>query len=196
METNRLNGLLFLAFLLVGLAYAFIGIIAAHPFDDAIYAFNSQMFYDLHGSPFLYLPQGIFLDAINIAGYFPIALLTLFLKSNVLFIQLGVKIPFILIGLSSGSHWYVQIDGTNYSSVSSFMTLYLPNATYNYRVVLPYGYSGKGIAGTIGYYNNVVIVSASNLLLTYIVIIVLVVFLDLLLVFYILRRRARKAAKQ
>ena len=103
---------------------------------------------------------------------------------------------FILEGLSSGSHWYVQIDGTNYSSVSSFMTLYLPNATYNYRVVLPYGYSGKGIAGTIGYYNNVVIVSASNLLLTYIVIIVLVVFLDLLLVFYILRRRARKAAKQ
>ena len=96
MGTNRLNGLLFLAFLLVGLAYAFIGIIAAHPFDDAIYAFNSQMFYYLHGSPFLYLPQGIFLDAINVAGYFPIALSTLFLKNNVLFIQLGVKIPFIL----------------------------------------------------------------------------------------------------
>ena len=96
METNRLNRLLFLAFLLVGIAYAFIGIIAAHPYDDAVYAFNSQIFYYLHGSPFLYLPQGIFLDAINVAGYFPIALLTLFLKSNVLFIQLGVKIPFIL----------------------------------------------------------------------------------------------------
>ena len=96
MKRNWLNGLLFLAFLLVGLAYAFIGTIAAHPFDDAIYAFNSQMFYYLRGSPFLYLPQGIFLDAINVAGYFPIALLTLFLKSNVLFIQIGVKIPFIL----------------------------------------------------------------------------------------------------
>ena len=96
MGTNRRNGLLFLALLLIGLAYAFIGIIAAHPFDDAIYAFNSQMFYYLHGSPFLFLPQGIFFDAINVAGYFPVALSTLFLKSNVLFIQIGVKIPFIL----------------------------------------------------------------------------------------------------
>ena len=96
MGTNRLNGLLFLTFLLIGLAYAFIGIIAAHPSDDTFYAFNSQMFYYLHGSPFLYLSQGIFLDAVNIAGYFPIALLTLFLKSNVLFIQIGVKIPFII----------------------------------------------------------------------------------------------------
>ncbi|MCW6157969.1 MAG: hypothetical protein LVQ63_00580 [Thermoplasmatales archaeon] len=103
---------------------------------------------------------------------------------------------FIVEGLSQGSHWYVQIGGTNYSSNSSFMTLYLPNATYNYRVVLPYGYSGTGVKGTISYYNNVVIVSASDLLLTYIIIIVLVVLLDLLLVFYILRRRARKAAKQ
>jgi hypothetical protein len=103
---------------------------------------------------------------------------------------------FIVEGLSQGSHWYVQIGGINYSSNSSFMTLYLPNATYNYRVVLPYGYSGTGIKGTISYYNNVVIVNASNLLLTYIIVIVLVVFLDLLLVFYILRRRARKAAKQ
>ena len=103
---------------------------------------------------------------------------------------------FIVEGLSQGNHWYVQIGGTNYSSNSSFMTLYLPNATYDYRVVLPYGYSGTGIKGTISYYNNVVIVNASDLLLTYVIVIVLVVLLDLLLVFYILRRRARKAAKQ
>ena len=103
---------------------------------------------------------------------------------------------FIVEGLSQGSRWHVQIGGINYSSNSSFMTLYLPNATYNYRVVLPYGYSGTGIKGTIGYYNNVVIVNASDLLLTYIIVIVLVVLMDLLLVFYILRRRARMAAKQ
>ena len=103
---------------------------------------------------------------------------------------------FILEGLSSGSHWYVQIDGTNYSSVSSFMTLYLPNATYNYRIVLPYGFSARGTTGTISYYNNVVIISATNLLLTYIIITAVVVVLDLLLFFYVLRRRARKAAKQ
>ena len=103
---------------------------------------------------------------------------------------------FILEGLSSGSHWYVQIDGTNYTSNSSFMTLYLPNATYNYRIVLPYGFSAKGTRGTISYYNNVVIVNATNLLLTYIAIAVVVVALDLSLFFYVLRRRARRAAKQ
>ena len=103
---------------------------------------------------------------------------------------------FILEGLSSGSHWYVQIDGTNYSSNSSFMTLYLPNATYTYRIVLPYGFSARGTTGTISYYDNVVIVSATNLLLTYIIITAMVVALDLLLLFYILRGRARKAVKQ
>ena len=103
---------------------------------------------------------------------------------------------FIIEGLSQGAHWQVQIEGTNYSSNSSFMTLYLPNATYNYRIVLPYGFSGKGVTGTIGYYNSVIIVSVTNLLQTYIIIIALVVVLDLLIVFYILRRRARKAAKQ
>ena len=96
METSGRNFLTFLAFILIGLAYTFIGMIAAHPLDDAVYAFNSQMFYYLRGSPFLFLPQGIFLDAFNIAGYFPTALISLFLKSNVLFIQSGVKIPFIL----------------------------------------------------------------------------------------------------
>ena len=103
---------------------------------------------------------------------------------------------FILEGLPSGSHWYVQIEGANYSSNSSFMTLYLPNATYNYRIVLPYGFSAKGTTGTISYYNNVVIVNATNLLLTYIIITAVVVVLDLLLFFYVLRRRARRAAKQ
>jgi hypothetical protein len=96
METSGRNFLTFLAFILIGLAYTFIGMIAAHPLDDAVYAFNSQMFYYLRGTPFLFLPQGIFLDAFNIAGYFPTALISLFLKSNVLFIQSGVKIPFIL----------------------------------------------------------------------------------------------------
>ena len=103
---------------------------------------------------------------------------------------------FIVEGLSQGTHWYVQIGGANYSSNSSFMTLYLPNATYNYRIVLPYGYSGNRVMGTIGYYNDVVIVSATNLLLTYIIIAVVVVALDLLLFFYVSRRRARRAAKQ
>ena len=55
---------------------------------------------------------------------------------------------------------------------------FLPNATYNYRIVLPYGFSARGKTGTISYYNNVVIVSATNLLLTYIIITAMVVALE------------------
>lgn len=96
MEIGREKTALRLAFILVGIAYAFVGIVAAHPFDDAIYAFNSQTFYFLSGSPFIYLPMGTFLDAINVAGYFPIALLSSYFSTNVLLLQLGVKIPFII----------------------------------------------------------------------------------------------------
>lgn len=103
---------------------------------------------------------------------------------------------FIVNGLSPGSHWYVQIGGTTYGSNSSLLTLQLPNATYSYRVVLPYGYSAKGATGTISYNDSVVVMSATNLLLIYIAIIVIVVVLDALLVFYILRIRAGKVAKQ
>ncbi|MCW6157970.1 MAG: hypothetical protein LVQ63_00585 [Thermoplasmatales archaeon] len=135
MEKNRRNILLFLGFLLVGLAYAFIGIIAAHPFDDAIYAFNSQMFYYLHGSPFLYLSQGIFLDAINVAGYFPIALLSLFLRSNVLFIQSGVKIPFILFTFLSSWVLYKIAKQLKFNEIYAAL-LFLTSPIYFFTSVI------------------------------------------------------------
>ena len=103
---------------------------------------------------------------------------------------------FIVTGLSSGTSWHIQIDNTNYTSTSSFETIYLPNATYDYRISLPYGYSANKLTGTVGYSNDVVFVNATNLLQTYIIVIVLVVLLDLLLFFYVSRRRSRKAGKQ
>ena len=90
-----------LGYILIGLSYTFIGIIAAHPLDGADYAFNAQIFYYLHGSPFMFLPMGIYYGVLNVAGYFPTALISLFSKSNVLSIQFGVKIPFILFAFLS-----------------------------------------------------------------------------------------------
>ena len=135
MGTNRLNGLSFLAFLLVSLAYAFIGIVAAHPFDDAIYAFNSQMFYYLHGSPFLYLPQGIFLDAINVAGYFPVALLSVFLRGNVLFIQFGVKMPFIVFTFLSSWVLYRIAKQLKFNEIYAAL-LFLTSPIYFFTSVI------------------------------------------------------------
>jgi len=96
MESDRKISLIYASCLVIALGYVFIGTVAAHPFDDAIYAYNAQIFYFLHGSPFIYLPQGIFFDIINVAGYFPVALSSIFTGTNVLFIEIGVKIPFIL----------------------------------------------------------------------------------------------------
>ncbi len=135
MEISRRNILLFLGFLLVGLAYAFIGIIAAHPFDDAIYAFNSEMFYYLHGSPILYLPQGIFLDAINLAGYFPVAILSVYLRSNILFIQAGVKIPFILFTFLSSWVLYKIAKQLKFNEIYATL-LFLTSPIYFFTSVI------------------------------------------------------------
>lgn len=101
MESKRTATLYAVFYVLVGASYVFIGTIAAHPFDDAIYSFNSQTFYYLHGNSFIYLPQGVFFSAINVAGYFPVALLSSFFSTNVLTVQFGVKIPLILFTLLS-----------------------------------------------------------------------------------------------
>jgi len=96
MESDRKISLIYISYLVIAFGYLFIGIVAAHPFDDAIYAYNAQIFYYLHGSPFIYLPQGIFFDFINVAGYFLVALSSIFTGINVLFIEIGVKVPLIL----------------------------------------------------------------------------------------------------
>ncbi|MEM3290920.1 MAG: hypothetical protein QW046_05320, partial [Candidatus Micrarchaeaceae archaeon] len=78
------------------IAYFFVGAIAAHPYDDAIYAQNAQFFYLFRIPPIFSLPMGIYYDFINVGGYFPTVLLSLFHIQNVVTIQIGVKIPFII----------------------------------------------------------------------------------------------------
>ncbi|MEM3192910.1 MAG: hypothetical protein QW292_12670 [Candidatus Parvarchaeota archaeon] len=86
----------YLPYALLLIAYFFVGAIAAHPFDDAIYAQNAQFFYLFRFPPILSLPMGIYYDFINVGGYFFTILLSLFHIQNVVTIQLGVKIPFII----------------------------------------------------------------------------------------------------
>ncbi|MEM3844914.1 MAG: hypothetical protein QXU98_04355, partial [Candidatus Parvarchaeota archaeon] len=86
----------YLPYALLLIAYFFVGAIAAHPFDDAIYAQNAQFFYLFRIPPILSLPMGIYYDFINVGGYFFTILLSLFHVQNVVTIQLGVKIPFII----------------------------------------------------------------------------------------------------
>ena len=76
--------------------YLLVGIIAGHPYDDAIYAQHAQFFYYLSLNPSYGLLMGVYYNLINIGGYFVTILLSLFGISNVLTIQIGVKIPFIL----------------------------------------------------------------------------------------------------
>jgi len=83
-------------------AYLLVGALASHPFDDAIYAQNAQFFYFLRIPPFLSLPMGAYYDIINIGGYFFTILLYMLHIQNVVTIQLGVKIPFIIFSFLTG----------------------------------------------------------------------------------------------
>ena len=103
---------------------------------------------------------------------------------------------FIITGLGSGATWHLEIGGMNYTSNGSFITVYLPSGNYSYKVTLPYGYSGKGVTGTAGYYSNTVLITATNIILEYSVAIILFVLIDAVLIFYILRKRSRTADKK
>jgi len=83
-------------YILLLAAYLLVGALASHPFDDAGYAQNAQFFYFLRIPPFLSLPMGAYYDVINIGGYFFTILLYVLHIQNVITIQLGVKIPFII----------------------------------------------------------------------------------------------------
>ena len=99
---------------------------------------------------------------------------------------------FLVSGLEPGQTWQLEIDGFNYTSNSSFVTVYLFPGNYSYRVQLPYGYSASGTKGTIGNYNSAVIINARNVLLEYTVIIIMIVIVDAILAFYLFRRHSKK----
>ena len=86
----------FVAYTTVFAFYMIVGTIAAHPFDDAIYAQHAQFFYFMGVNPVYGLPMGLYYDIINIGGYFVTIVASLLGISNVLTIQIGIKIPYIL----------------------------------------------------------------------------------------------------
>ncbi len=77
-------------------AYIIVGALASHPFDDAIYAQIAGQFYYLRIPPFFSFLMGSYYGVVNITGYFFTVLLSMFHITNVITIQLGVKIPFII----------------------------------------------------------------------------------------------------
>ena len=94
--------------------YLLVGIIAGHPFDDAIYAQHGQFFYYLSLNPTYGLLMGVYYGLINIGGYFVTMLLSLLGTSNVLTIQIGVKIPFILFTFLTAIVLYKLVKDMGY----------------------------------------------------------------------------------
>ncbi len=87
---------IYVPYALLFAAYAVVGALASHPFDDAIYAQNAQFFYFLRIPPFFSLAMGSYYDLANIGGYFFTIVLYLLHVQNVIMIQFGVKIPLII----------------------------------------------------------------------------------------------------
>ena len=86
----------YLPYILLLAAYLSVGALASHPYDDAIYAQNAQLFYFFRIPPIFSLPMGLYYDLINVGGYFLTILFSLLKIQNVITIQIGVKIPFII----------------------------------------------------------------------------------------------------
>ena len=60
-------------------------------------------------------------------------------KSNIVSIVVGkgYTVTFTETGLASGSSWTVEVDGVNYTSTTSTLSLTEPNVTYSYHVATP-----------------------------------------------------------
>ncbi len=87
-----------------------VGTIAAHPFDDASYAQHAQFFYFLSVNPAYGLPMGMYYDVINIGGYFVTIVSSIAGVTNVLTIQLGVKIPLIMFTFLTAYFLYKLLE--------------------------------------------------------------------------------------
>lgn len=98
------------AYSFVFTSYVVVGLVAAHPFDDVIYAVHAQYFYYMSVNPVFNLSMGLYYELINIGGYFVTVVLALAGISNVLTIQIGVKIPFILFTFLAAYFLYRIIE--------------------------------------------------------------------------------------
>lgn len=104
---------------------------------------------------------------------------------------LMVPFTFIELGLPSRAHWSVYIGGKFYNSSSSFISIYLPNGSYTYVVILPSGYETSAPAGRVDWNNTVVIVNANSPIRNAVEISVLIAMLALITIYFV--RKSRKA---
>ncbi len=105
----------FLIYTLIFCFYVIVGTIAAHPFDDAIYAQHAQFFYFMGVNPVYELPMGLYYDIVNIGGYFVTIVASIAGVSNVLTMQIGVKIPLILFTFLTAYFLYKILEEMKYN---------------------------------------------------------------------------------
>lgn len=137
MSLRAASRITLLAYGLTFFLYLIVGLIAAHPFDDAIYAQHAQFFYYLNVNPIFGLPMGLYYDLINIGGYFVTILLSLGGISNVLTIQLGVKIPFIVFTFLTAYFLYRILDEMGHNG--NYAALLLLTSPIYFFTSLMYG---------------------------------------------------------
>jgi hypothetical protein len=114
-----------------------VGTIASHPFDDTIYAQHAQFFYYLNVNPAFSLPMGLYYDLINVGGYFVTILFSLEGVSNVLTIQIGVKIPLIVFTFLTAYFLYRILDEMGYNG--NYAALLLLTSPIYFFTSLIYG---------------------------------------------------------
>ena len=137
MSFRNAGKITFVAYGLTFLLYVIVGLIAAHPLDDAAYAQHAQYFYYLNVNPAFNLPMGLYYDLINIGGYFVTILLSLEGISNVLTIQIGVKIPLIIFTFLTAYFLYRTLDEMGYNG--NYAALLLLTSPIYFYTSLIYG---------------------------------------------------------
>ena len=127
----------YLPFALLLATYIFVGALASHPFDDAVYAQNAQLFYFFRIPPIFSLRIGLYYNLINVGGYFLTVLFSLLKIQNVITIQIGVKIPFIIFAFLTAFVLYKIGSETNFNG--KYASLILLTSPIYFFTALIYG---------------------------------------------------------
>lgn len=98
-------------------------------------------------------------------------------------------------GLPIGSKWTIFINGTNYSSKNSTMTISLPKGNYSYNVKLPLFYGASVPSGVVGPGSNSITISAIHQPTEFIIIIVVLVVIDASILAFLVRRRKKRKSE-
>ncbi len=107
--------LLYSIYAVIFVCYVLIGTLAAHPYDDEVYAQHAQYFYYIFMNPAYNLPMGLYYDLINIGGYFVTILFSQIGISNLLTIQIGIKIPFIIFTFLTAYFLYKILENMGFN---------------------------------------------------------------------------------